>query len=503
MEASPNGVINAHTIENVTSITGFLTAGVDTIIQTQPGSGNDIEINTDNTEEITINTGYAIVNGALQIVLNGGVSSQLTMIDTAGAGAVDIDTNSGASHFSMANQAVSLTATDSIAVTSSALTIQPTDARITGAGLVQLQSVNGIGGGGSISVDSNGIYATAASGNCEMAAGAGNIGMNASGTFSALMFGNNYNFNGSGPGAAIVNVDGDLQLKGTNPSVDFFNSSNVNKGSLDYVELNDKITLSCSNITIEATPANRLIMDTGFGQGMIARTHGLPIALVRYDAIGTTAETQMTIETAGQVKISEFAGSNATLRLENSGGKFGQIVASETGGFMAVQAESGYSLTMESTGGNVNISAAGAGTIDLSTSNNSLTLNGSTGDTTWTAGGLATLGFGGGTSLNTPNFSADVNGNGYAAIGDLQGNNNFTRMIINDSAGTIELFASNGNILIDTPDLRLSNVPQNSGTAHNVQLKANTTGLDIENYLKVRYNAADIWIPYLTTDPSV
>jgi hypothetical protein len=81
-----------------------------------------------------------------------------------------------------------------------------------------------------------------------------------------------------------------------------------------------------------------------------------------YDATSATIETNVKVEAAGKVSITEGLGQNATLRLENQGGKYGEIIASETGGFMAVQANSGYNLLMESTTGNVNISAANADT---------------------------------------------------------------------------------------------------------------------------------------------
>jgi hypothetical protein len=85
------------------------------------------------------------------------------------------------------------------------------------------------------------------------------------------------------------------------------------------------------------------------------RTDDKPIRLDRYDTIGSLIETSIIVEAAGKVTIKENTGAIATLRLENNGGKGGEIIASETGGFLAVQAQAGYNLTLESTNGNVNI----------------------------------------------------------------------------------------------------------------------------------------------------
>lgn len=102
-----------------------------------------------------------------------------------------------------------------------------------------------------------------------------------------------------------------------------------------------------------------------------------------YDITGSTIETYVKVEGAGKVSITEGQGQTATLRLENQGGKGGEIIASETGGFMAVQAQAGYNLTLESTDGNVNIASANANTnvsIDVNGGSAGMTLTDSGGN---------------------------------------------------------------------------------------------------------------------------
>lgn len=61
----------------------------------------------------------------------------------------------------------------------------------------------------------------------------------------------------------IINGN-DITLKGTNPSVNFQNTSGVDKASLDYVESSDKITLSGKNVVAEAVGSgSRMLLDSG------------------------------------------------------------------------------------------------------------------------------------------------------------------------------------------------------------------------------------------------
>lgn len=76
-----------------------------------------------------------------------------------------------------------------------------------------------------------------------------------------------------------------------------------------------------------------------------------------------------------------------------------------------------------------------------------------------------------------------------------------TALKVSNTNGVVNLTSST-NIELDATVIDFKNTLMNSGTAHNVDVKANTNGLQITDYLKVKYNGNDIWIPYLRTDPS-
>ena len=205
---------------------------------------------------------------------------------------------------------------------------------------------------------------------------------------TAVVAGSNIGVDNTNPIAPVVNVEiksdlnmnlstitncADITVKGATPGINFKDSTGADQGDLTYIELTDKLRLQSGNILINTNnaPSDYLIEMGNVIGALDITTLNKPIRLIRNDATNTTVqsrldlnassvdiqvvETRMSVEPAGKVTISEGAGSNATLRLENNGGKFGEIIASETGGFFAVQANSGYSLTMESTDGNVNI----------------------------------------------------------------------------------------------------------------------------------------------------
>ena len=151
-------------------------------------------------------------------------------------------------------------------------------------------------------------------------------------------------------------VDGtDLKLKGTNPSVDFYNSSNVQKASLDYVELTDKITLSGTNVVLESTGtgAPRVLLDAVAGSAEL-RGNNIAVRARRYSATGTTLQTDLTLNANGQATLTAPVNADdAILRFENAGGKYGEIIASENNGTFSVKAQSGYGLELESTGNQI------------------------------------------------------------------------------------------------------------------------------------------------------
>jgi hypothetical protein len=69
MDASPAGIINAHTINELTNITGSsIGPGNDTVIQTI--NGNDLALQTDPNESITANTGQFEIDASIRCEIN-------------------------------------------------------------------------------------------------------------------------------------------------------------------------------------------------------------------------------------------------------------------------------------------------------------------------------------------------------------------------------------------------------------------------------------------------
>jgi hypothetical protein len=90
--------------------------------------------------------------------------------------------------------------------------------------------------------------------------------------------------------------------------------------------------------------------------------------------------------------------------------------------------------------------------------------------------------------------------NNSTDIGQVRVNTGAAKLVLEGQGGGVELKVPT----VPQGDLILTGVPNvTTTTAHNVGLKATATGLAITKYLKVKLGAADIWIPYLTTDPSV
>jgi hypothetical protein len=133
---------------------------------------------------------------------------------------------------------------------------------------------------------------------------------------TAVVAGSNIGVDNTNPIAPIVNVAIsstldmlgqeitnalDVTIKGTNPSVDFENSTGVQKAALDYVELTDKITLTGTNVVMESTGtgAPRVILDTTYGTGVEVRADNLPVRVRRYSAGGTTVNNEIDLAGSG------------------------------------------------------------------------------------------------------------------------------------------------------------------------------------------------------------
>jgi hypothetical protein len=104
-------------------------------------------------------------------------------------------------------------------------------------------------------------------------------------------------------GQNIINGN-DIQLKGTNPSLDFKNSAGVDKAALDYVELTDKVTLTGTNVVLESTGtgAPRVLCDATAGS-LEVRGDAIPVRMRRYSATGTTLVSDIQLAGGGVVSI--------------------------------------------------------------------------------------------------------------------------------------------------------------------------------------------------------
>lgn len=90
----------------------------------------------------------------------------------------------------------------------------------------------------------------------------------------------------------------DIDLKGTNPSVNFFNSSDAQKASVDYVESSDKVTVSGTNVSLDTTQPGypRVVLDGG---GVTARANDLPVNLYRFDSTGASVLSSVNLQNNG------------------------------------------------------------------------------------------------------------------------------------------------------------------------------------------------------------
>ena len=202
--------------------------------------------------------------------------------------------------------------------------------------------------GRDLQFETNGVVT--AVGNLDLTAGTGNIALTGGGTFSALMFGDNYNFNGSGPGLAAVNVDGNLTLKGTVPSVSFKNSSDVVKAFIDYSESSDQLYLNCAGkVAAEAVAyGGRVILDAA---GATLSSTDLPTLLQRSQT-GVGVKTITTLEDNGVFQVGAAGiGTNPSLDLVPTSGLNATIAADGTG----LQQTTGGNIVLNAASGNINL----------------------------------------------------------------------------------------------------------------------------------------------------
>jgi hypothetical protein len=281
-------------------------------------------------------------------------------------------------------------------------------------------------------------------------------------------------------GLLETSIDGDFAVKAglttgaqiLSSGAASFNGNVTLKGDTNAVKFEDSAAVQQASIALNAPGGNQLeIMATGVlaaqsTAGIVVNTSNVSVTLDE----ASNSLRLATNEFAGPVNtifmdptlttLTTGSGANVVLRLENTGGRGGEIVASETLGFMTVEAKAGYNMSV----------ASESASAELIT--------------------------------NVPDTTA------LLQVNTLNGPT--ARVLLTDAAGvgSVELLASSGALGLGldaaTGDLTLTGVPTvNNVTAHNVGVKADTNGLDIENWLKVKLGGNDIWIPYLTTDPSL
>lgn len=153
-------------------------------------------------------------------------------------------------------------------------------------------------------------------------------------------------------GQEIINAS-DITVKGAVPGINFKDTAGADQGDLTYIELTDILRLQSSKVLINTNNTRDYIiaMNEGGSNQFEISAKDKPIRIIRNDSTGLAPDTELTFEAAGKVKLTSAVSDPVTLRLENAGGKYGEIVASETNGTLSVKAQAGYGLELESTAG--------------------------------------------------------------------------------------------------------------------------------------------------------
>ena len=101
--------------------------------------------------------------------------------------------------------------------------------------------------------------------------------------------------------------------------------------------------------------------------------------------------------------------------------------------------------------------------------------------------------------LSIYNDSAD---GGEIEWTNATGSNGLT--ISSNKALTIKASTATEPIQLDSDVINLQNTNTTTSTSnHNADIRATSSGLETNTFLKLQLNGADIWIPYFTTDPSL
>jgi hypothetical protein len=85
---------------------------------------------------------------------------------------------------------------------------------------------------------------------------------------------------------------------------------------------------------------------------------------------------------------------------------------------------------------------------------------------------------------------------------DMSGNTIDKCPLIRNTGGTIEVNGTQINL--DATTIDFQNTSTTTSTAnHNANITTTSNGVSTTNFLKVKLNGSDIWIPYFTADPSL
>lgn len=258
----------------------------------------------------------------------------------------------------------------------------------------------------------------------------------------------------------------DLDLKGATPSLNFRDTTNAQKASLDYVELNDKVTLLGTSAVVESTGSGkgRLILDANASQVEL-RSDDVTLRMRQYDPTGATSQAEVAIAPGGNLSMTTIGDVdiNTDAHPINLTANDGPInLSCAGGGNITLLAYEGIGITAQ----NNNVAITGDDSVSITANVNNLTLS---------AGGVASFG-----GLET-NITSGTNGMSVSSGATLN---------ISSGGGSDTNITSDGYLNLTVAaglDLTLTNVPAvTTTTANNVGLKATSAGLNVINYLKVK-----------------
>ena len=92
-------------------------------------------------------------------------------------------------------------------------------------------------------------------------------------------------------------LNSDLDIKGSSASIQFFDSSNIQKAAIDYAEINDKLTITAVNAVFESTGpgSGRILFDSIAGYTEL-RGNNISVRMRQYDSLGSVVNTAVDLE---------------------------------------------------------------------------------------------------------------------------------------------------------------------------------------------------------------